>query len=1178
VDATLSEVQQILPPSVKIARVADQPKAVRNSVNHFMRDFVIAIVSVIGVTMLLLPLRVASVAAITIPVSIAISLGILKGLGVDLQTVSLAGLIVVLGMVVDNAIVVVDDHVERVDHGAAPWDAAWQSARGLIVPLVVATAAIMMAYIPLNWFLTGQAADFISCLPLTIVVALTVSLVLALTLVPTLDFWFIKKGLLKQTQGGRPSVLDLLDRVYGKGLVRAFRHPWWVILGLGVGSVLIAGILASRLDQQLFPKVDRDQFAVEVSLPPGRPLTQTDAVVRDLEKLLMSDKRVVNVASFIGTSSPRFHSLYAPEMPNRNYAQLIVNTVSEEATLDVLREYSAHYNSTFPDAWVRWKQLDMQMAKAPIEIRLSGEDVATLKTLGERIKTYASTLPGVCWVRDDYGESRSLIEVLPDLDACARLGITPSVLQLSLAMSSNLGLGLGTVWEGDYPVRVIMAKPPHHVDKIEDLRQAQVPSAFVGAAVPLEQVASVRPSWDEGTIVRRNGIRTYTIRVDLEFGKIATGYQKKLESYIASLGPTPGVSISYGGERQDQEEQYPPMSRALLTSVAVIYFILLLQFRRHLKVLLVMLTMPLALLGAAFGLFVTGAPFGFTSFVGIISLMGIVVRNGVILVDYAEMLRRTQNLSPKEAGLAAGKRRMRPIFLTSAAAAVGVIPMIISGSTLWAPLGAVTAFGLVFSMVLTLFVLPVAYWRVSNLERGPSPLDGPQPGTQAGTIVASLLFLCLVCLPGQSTAQAVPLTLEKCRELAAKQATEVRVAEFEVSSAERTREAVRTRYFPQVSVNASSVRSGSPLGTMSTPGAVIPVVNSTGAETGQTVEIHGGEANIAKRIDSAGITAVQPVFAGGRIANGNRLAVLGVQVAKENTSIARRDAVILAEEKYWGILQLQEKLSTLIAYQELLNELQRQANDAMENGLTTSNDSLKVRTLRSKAEVDRMKLESALRLSARDLCRHLGLPEEKGLVLADGFAKAEPPVPSVDERISGLKNRPELRQLERAVQAEDIQTSLKRGEMLPTVSVGVGAMSNRVSGTKDYDDAMAFALVSVPITGIWENGHAAKAARYKKRIAEARLEDTRSKLRLEIDKCWDDLETAWHGLQSSQLAIEQARVNLREETERYQNGIDDFSDLLEAQVLLHQAQDQQTDSIAAYWVQRSAYRRAIGGL
>ena len=521
---------------------------------------------------------------------------------------------------------------------------------------------------------------------------------------------------------------------------------------------------------------------------------------------------------------------------------------------------------------------------------------------------------------------------------------------------------------------------------------------------------------------------------------------------------------------------------------------------------------------------------------------------------------------------------MRPIFLTSAAAAVGVIPMILSGSTLWAPLGAVTAFGLIFSMVLTLFVLPVAYWRVSNLERDHSPLDGPQRGSQLGSLVVPLLFLCLVGMPSMAMALDTPLTLQQCRDLAAKQATEVRVAEFEVSSAERTREAVRTRYFPQVSASGNTVRSGSPLASMLTPGAVMPVLDSAGFETGQTVEAKGGEANLAKRIDSVGVTAVQTVFAGGRIANGNRLAVLGVQVAKENAVIARRDAVALAEEKYWGILQLQEKLSTLTTYQKLLKELQRQADDAMQNGLTTRNDSLKVSTLGRKAEVDRMKLESALRLAARDLCRHLGLPEDKGIALAEGFAEPTTPSTSPDERISGLKNRPELRQMERAVKSEEIQTSLKRGEMLPTVSVGAGMMRNRVSGLKDYDDALAFAIVNVPISGIWENTNTTRAAKYKKRVAEARLEDTRSKLRIEIEKRWDDFNAAWHALQASQKAIEQAQVNLCEETERYQNGLADFSDMLEAQVLLHQASDQHTDYVADYWIQRSGYRRAIGGL
>lgn len=1169
VEGALAEARRELPPGVEVSCVADQPATVRTSINHFLRDFGIAIASVIVVVMLLLPLRVASVAAVTIPASILISLGILNAIGVDLQTVSLAGLVVVLGMVVDNAIVVVDDHVERLDRGAEPWAAAWRSAQGLFIPMLVATAAIIMAYAPLNLFLKGQAADFIRSLPLTIAVTLSVSLVLAVTLVPILDFWFIKKGLHRQKRSGRPSFLDALDRGYGLLLDRAFRHPFLTVLGLGVGSVVAAGVLGSRLEQQLFPKVDRNQFAVEVYLPPGGPLARTDAIVRQLEKTLMADKRVVNVTAFVGTSSPRFHTLYAPEMPNRNYAQLIVNTLSDETTVEVLREYSTRYENTFPDAWVRWKQLDMQAAKAPIEVRLSGDDIASLKALGERIKAYARSLPGVTWIRDDWGDARAGIAVTPDDDACSRLGVTPSALQLSLAMASNAGIPLGTVWEGDYPVRVILAKEPRHEDRIEDMRRAYVPAEFVTTAVPIEQLATVHPSWDEGAIVRRNGVRTLTVRVDLAMGRIASGYQSELERYIDSLGPTPGVRVTYGGERQDQQEQYPPMFKSLTTSIAIIYFILLLQFRRHLRALLVMVTMPLALLGAVVGLVATRSPFGFTSFVGVISLMGIVVRNGVILVDYAETLRRTEGLTARDAALAAGRRRMRPIFLTSAAAAVGVVPLILSGSTLWEPLGGVTAFGLIFSMVLTLFVLPVAYWKVAGLEHSPR-----HPGQGPATAAVALL-LCLSAVAVR--AQEAPLTLDQCRALAAQRSIEVRVADQEVSSAEESRAVAFTRYFPQASANAAQIHSPTPLASITTAAGDLQVQDAAGVPTGLTTELPASKMDVAQRVSTASVMAVQPVFAGGRIVNGNRLAELGVEVARENVAIARRDAVAQAEEKYWRILQLREKLRTLTAYEALLGQLQRQADDAVRSGLATRNDSLKVDIKRKEAGVDRLRLESGLRLLARDLRVQLGLAPGDTIGLADGLAEPEAPAGTEEERALGADRRPEVRQLERAVHAAELQTDLKRGEMLPTVSVGAAALHNRVSGIEHYDDVVTFATVSIPFTGAWEGVHSVAAERRKQRIAEARLADARDEIRVEIEKRWDDLGAAWQSVSVAKTALDQAETNLREERDRYQSGLVTVSDLLEAQVLLRQARDRETDSRTDYWLQRSAYLRAIGG-
>ncbi len=1171
VDAALAEVSRELPPTVQIARVADQPKVVRTAVNHFMRDFGLAIVAVIAVTMLLLPFRVASVAALTIPITILSTLGILNLLGVELHTVSLAGLIVVLGMVVDNAIVIVDDHIDRLDKGATPWQAAWTSTRSLVVPVFTATLAIVAAYAPMAWLMAGMGRDFIGPLPTTIAVSLGVSLVIAVTLVPILDFWFIKRGLHRKPGEGRRSLLDLVESAYDWCLDQAFVHPW-LTLAVGAGAVVGAVFLGGAIPQQLFPKVDRNQFAVEVYLPAGRPLAATDGVVRGIEQVLLKDSRTVNVTSFIGTSSPRFHTVYAPSMPARNYAQLLVNTRDDDATVAMLEEYSARFRGAYPEGWVRWKQLDFQSDKAPIEVRLSGDDLTTLRALASKIEAGARQIPGATWVRDDFGDAVPAVAVVPDPDACARLGVSPAALQLSLAVGSRSGVKVGTVWEGDYPVSVLLADDPKGKDSIAALTQQYVSSSLLAAAVPLEQLARVQPSWTDDTIVRRNGVRTLSVRVDVAMNVLATDVQRQVDQIVAGLGPTPGVRIEYGGEKQAMVEQYGPLTRSLVTSIAIIYLILLVQFHRNRKVLLVMMTMPLSVAGAMLGLHVTGNPFGFTSFMGIISLMGIVVRNGIILVGYAEHLEKAQGLDGREAALAAGKRRMRPIFLTSAAAAVGVVPMILSRSTLWAPLGAVTCFGLICSMVLTLFVLPVAYWRLASRPGGHPSVKVPDAA------FAGMLVLALLVPAGPASAQDEPqgpLTLQQCRELAARRNGNVVASREEVTAARQTAQGVATRRLPQVSAGAMGLAAWSPLTSIETSGGYLPVFEG-GNATSMSAYMPSGTMTMAEHGYAAAITAMHPLYTGGRVKNGMRLAELGVDVARDRVVMAQREAEGQTEEKYWRLVELSEKGKTLTAYQELLATIEKQANDALDAGLTTRNVLLKVQVARRKADVDRLKLDSGTRLSARDLRLHIGLAAGDRVALGDVLAAPADPTALGTWRDGGVDRRPEIRQLQRAVQAEELQAELKRGEMKPTVAVGMAALRYQFSGLSAVNDVAVIGTVSVPISGRWEASHGVAAHQAKASAARTRLADAQAFIGLEIEKRWDDLGTAWASAQVAESAIEQAETNLREERDKYDAGLTTLSDVLEAEVLVHQAQDQRIEARRDYWLARSAYLRAVG--
>ncbi len=1141
VDHALAEMQSELPPGVTIARVADQPRVVRTSVNHFLRDFWLAILSVILVTILLLPLRVASVAAITVPVTITITLAVLNVLGVQLQTVSLAGLVVVLGMVVDNAIVVIDDHVDKLDRGMDPWEAARESACELAVPVFTATVAIIFAYVSLPLLVKGMAGDFLKSLPVTIATALITSMLIALLMVPAMNSWLIRKGL-HRAQNKR-TMLDRIQNGFDRALGISFRHPWLTIAA-GVLSVVIAILVGLRIPIQMFPKIDRNQFAVEVYLPNGRSLEQTDAVIRRLESELLADKRVVNVTSFVGQSSPRFHAVYAPHIPSRNFGQLLVNTVDEKATVDVLHESQQRLAGAFPEGWVRWKQLEFLFGY-PVEIRLSGNDIETLKRTAAQIESHARSIPGTTWVHNDYEDAIQSIDIVPDVDECARLDVPPTLMQVSVAMGTQ-GYPAATIWEGDYPVRVLVEDSPRKISTVEGLRQEYV-SSVTAAAVPLEQVALVKPAWHEGAIVRRNGVRTLTILIDIDPYTLGSTVQKQMENYIAKL-ETPGVRIEYGGEKEFSEEVFTPMTASLIIGVTLIFLTILFQFQRFKKVFVVMMAMPLSLFGAFVGLLLIGYPFGVTSFVGLIGLTGIVVRNGIILVSYAEDLRRTQGLSAMEAALAAGKRRMRPIYLTSMAAAIGVIPLILSRSTLWGPLGTVICFGLLFAMVLTLFILPVIYGLVMRGED-----DSPPPSTKAPAI-AELILLCLL-VPVGAHAQEVPLTLAQCKQMVIENNASLQEAKLEIEAAKEDRAVAATQRLPQVSASVMSLAAVKPVISIATP---------------------AGNLGLGEHGAFESLSAVQPIYTGGRVQTGNRLAALGVEIAHDKADLARRDVLAQTEEKYWRLLTLAEKMRTLEAYQALLDALERQVADALHSGLITRNDLLKVQLKRSEAALDHQRLENGIHLASRDLRHHIGLPEGDSIALADGLDEPQDPAALQGESKGVTTERSELRLQEKAVRAEDLQIALKRGEMLPTLAVGAAVFREDFSGLQGSTNTAAYATLDVPISKIRETAHAKKAEYERKLIAERKLTDTHELIDIEIQKSWHDLQDAWLAAKVADEAVAQSEVNLREETDSQVNGMATFSDVLDAQVLRHQALDRRMDARADYWEKRSAYLRAIG--
>jgi multidrug efflux pump subunit AcrB len=714
VKEVLDDYAKTLPQDVTLFKITDQSDVVAKSVSSFLEELLIAVCAVVIVVMLLLPMRVALVAASTIPISIFIALALFYAVGIELNTVTLAALIVTLGMIVDNSIVIIDSYMEMIKEGMSRWHASIKSATHFFKSIFSATLAISITFFPFLFTMSGMTGDFVESFPWAVTIILMISLLVAELLVPFMQFYFIRKPMEdKVGKNGkkRVSFLDLLQGGYDWLIDRCFAYPKTTI-AMGAVSVVLGLWLLSLLPQKLLPTAERNQFAVEIYMPTGTAVEKTTIVADSLEHILRADSRVVSVASFKGCSSPRFQNTYAPQMGGSNFAQFIVNTTGNEATEEILDEYAPHYRDAFPEAVIRFKQLCYSEATYPIELRLSGDDLSTLKAEADRIEAMMRQMPELNLVRSNFEEPLAATKITLNEDESTRLGITNAQLETTLAMRYSTGIPVGTIWEDDYDVNVVLKSTRADSSNTDDLGNELIPVAAGLDNVPLRQIADVKPLWLNGQIVHRNGVRTITIMAEMERGVNAIATTSKIQEMLKECPLAEGITLTYGGELEENEEQMPNIVTALVIAVIIIFFILVWHFKRISTATLLLVSLTLCLFGTAVGVKIQGVDFSLTCTMGIISLMGILVRNGIIMVDYAEELRQEEKMCVRDAIYHSAKRRMRPIFLTSAAASMGVIPMILGGSGLWMPMGTVIFYGTLITMFFILTIIPVAYWKV----------------------------------------------------------------------------------------------------------------------------------------------------------------------------------------------------------------------------------------------------------------------------------------------------------------------------------------------------------------------------------------------------------------------------------------------------------------------------------
>ena len=702
----VSDYQQTLPKDVHINLISDQSQVVNHYIHDFMFEMLVAIVSVIIVICLMLPLRVAGVAVIAIPITVFTSIAIFMALGVEINTVTLAAMLVSLGMIVDDSVVVVDCYLDKIDAGQDRWQAAIASSMAFLKSIVTATLVISISFFPFVFTTKKMVHDFIQWFPYAIAIVLTVSLFVAIFVVPLLQYHFVKSGL----HTGK-TMLERLQGYYDRLIELCFRHRR-ATLAVGLASIVLGAVLILMLPHKLMPRVERNQFAVDIILPTGTDLNYTAQIADSLASILRKDERVVNLTIFYGSGSPRIHPTFLTNFGGTHYAQFIVNTHNDQETQDVLDDYAHRYSYYFPEAQILFRQIEYADHQYPVEVEVKGDNLDSLHVAIDSIHHRLSKNKDIEVLSTSFGTTGNLLEVTLKPEEANRIGMSKSLLSLNFALRYGGGIPVASIWEGDHELGITIKdadKGKHDIDEFKNSRVTGLIPTITAA--PLSQVADVKPGWGSGTIKRVNGERTASVfgmmgRHGVKIGELTNRIYRDLKT----LRLPEGVRLEQGGQADTERTYRPQLYLAVLIAIVLIFFIIVFHLKSIPLTLLIMSSLGFSMIGGALGLFLFRQEFGAIGILGFVSLMGIITRCGIIMVDYAEELRHEH--PTKEAALLSAKRRFRPVFLTSMAASMGVIPMVIKATPLWVQMGIIIFVGALVSMVFIITMIPVGYSMV----------------------------------------------------------------------------------------------------------------------------------------------------------------------------------------------------------------------------------------------------------------------------------------------------------------------------------------------------------------------------------------------------------------------------------------------------------------------------------
>ena len=695
-----------LPPHITLVKNFDQAASVDKRLSRFAKDFAIAIL-LVSLTLLPLGLRAAVVVMISIPLSLAIGLAGLNFLGFSINQLSIVGLIVALGILVDDSIVVVENIERYLREGFSKRDAAIKATKQITLAVIGCTVTLILAFLPLM-FLPEASGDFIRSLPTAVVTTILASLLVSLTIVP-----FLSSRILKEEHNPNGNIFmrglkRIISGSYSRLLHWGLRHPAITLL---VTGVLFAGALYmfKIVGFALFPASEKPQFLINIEMPDGTSLPETDRVARYVESELKKEPVVKYVTTNVGKGQPRIYYNVIQRNESTNYSQFFVQLQDMEPAekrkmIDVLRERFKYY----PNAKIEVKDFEQGPdQEAPVAIRVFGENLDTLKVMAARVETSLKKTPGLIYVNNPLANQKTDLRVRINKEKAGLLGISVADVNRTIRLAIA-GLNVGAFKDpngDDYTINVTMPK-----GKVAD--QSLLTNLYIntltGSAVPLRQIADLEFESATNQIKHYDKDRYVTVTGFVKTGYLVDNvYGDVLKKLDAMKFPT-GFSYKAAGELESREKSFGGLGTIILITVFGFIAVLILEFGTFKSTLIVLSVIPLGIIGAVLALYFTGNPFSFVAVIGLIALIGIEVKNSILLVDFTNQLRE-EGMPLIEAIQEAGEIRFVPIVLTSLTAIGGLIPLAIEGNPLYSPLAWVLIGGLISSTLLSRVVTPVLY-------------------------------------------------------------------------------------------------------------------------------------------------------------------------------------------------------------------------------------------------------------------------------------------------------------------------------------------------------------------------------------------------------------------------------------------------------------------------------------